>query len=127
MFVITAAQANYLDKAFNLEDNNEYGKAEKMYLKGCQHKEAVCCTEVAKRYESGEFGKKDMKKAISFYNKGCDYGDGEGCLTLGGMYKIGDNIPVDKNKADKLLKKGCNIPEWKVYCQKKNMLQYIYK
>ena len=72
--------------------------AAEYYLRGCEHGNALGCTNLGVLYWNRNLPKND-KEAVEFFERGCRNGDSHACRNLGYLYKYGDGVPKDEKRA----------------------------
>ena len=73
----------------------------------CFGGELPSCSELARRYETGQGTDADVVKAGVLYEESCRGGDQPACGRLGRMLRLGIGMPKDERRAADLLSVAC--------------------
>ena len=95
---------------FNFE-YKDYVKAENLFSRGCELKDAESCIKLGELYELKVIEKKGNFDTIAAYEKACDLNEGRGCSYLGYLYDNGQGVKQDYKTAKEYYEKACELNE----------------
>ena len=86
----------------------DFERAANLYVKACNGRAAVGCTELGVLYNRGSGVTRDVAQAAVYYERGCTLGDMSGCNNLGTVYEFGSIGFPDPAGAAKLYERACS-------------------
>ncbi len=109
-FGCSKSHEEYFIEANSYYNNEEFDKANKLYIKACEKGSLKSCMKLANIYKD-DSSKSDnfYKKSYILADKDCNSNDKYACKILGFLYKHGLGIDLDYNKADVFVMKACDL------------------